>query len=104
MGSPQSCMSLPIQLYQVLCSPHGRYLLPYMKLHWNWSVVLSWGMIFALGLSAFGIFQVDSRAQGSTSEQFEEAALRAVTEKYFAAYGKKDLAGVVALWSEKSPH
>src|SRR5262249_26138061 len=50
---------------------------------------------------AFGFSQVDSRAQESPSE---EAALRAVVESYFAAYGKKDLAGVVALWSEKSPN
>jgi CHAT domain-containing protein/Tfp pilus assembly protein PilF len=35
--------------------------------------------------------------------QAEEAALRAVVEKFFAAYGKKDLAGMMALWSEKSP-
>jgi CHAT domain-containing protein/Tfp pilus assembly protein PilF len=34
--------------------------------------------------------------------QTEEAALRAVVEKFFAAYGKKDLAGLAALWSEKS--
>src|SRR5262249_49852329 len=50
---------------------------------------------------AFGFSQVDSRAQESPSD---EAALRAVVEKYFAAYGKKDLAGVIALWSEKSPN
>src|SRR5215813_3612188 len=34
----------------------------------------------------------------------EEAALRAVVESYYAACGKKDLVGVVALWSEKSPN
>jgi CHAT domain-containing protein/tetratricopeptide (TPR) repeat protein len=33
----------------------------------------------------------------------EEAALRAVIDKYFSAFGKKDLAGIVALWNEKSP-
>src|SRR5215470_2525544 len=31
------------------------------------------------------------------------ALLRVVVEEYFSAYGKKDLAGVVALWSESSP-
>ncbi|HKX33440.1 MAG TPA: tetratricopeptide repeat protein [Blastocatellia bacterium] len=34
----------------------------------------------------------------------EEEALRAVVERYFATYGRKDLAGVVALWSENSPN
>jgi CHAT domain-containing protein/uncharacterized protein HemY len=33
----------------------------------------------------------------------EEAALRAVTEKFFTAYAGKDLEGIMALWSEKSP-
>ena len=61
------------------------------------------GKTVAFGLSALGLLQVDSRAQGSASEPLEEAALRLVIEKYFSAYGKKDLAGVVALWSEKSP-
>src|SRR5262245_41920528 len=56
-------------------------------------------MMFALSLSTLGFPQVDSQAQGS----FEETALRALVEKYFSAYGKKDLAGVVALWSEKAP-
>jgi CHAT domain-containing protein/Tfp pilus assembly protein PilF len=61
------------------------------------------GKTIAFGLSALDLLQVDSRAQGSASEQLEEAALRVVIEKYFSAYGKKDLAGVVALWSEKAP-
>ena len=33
----------------------------------------------------------------------DEAALRALVEKFFAAYAKKDLDGFMALWSEKSP-
>src|SRR5262249_50910448 len=57
-----------------------------------------------LSLSAFSFLQVDSYAQDSSSSQFEEAALRSIVEKFFSAYGKKDLAGVVALWSEKSPN
>jgi CHAT domain-containing protein len=39
----------------------------------------------------------------AASAPSEEATLRAVIESYFSAYGKKDLAGLVALWSEKSP-
>src|SRR5262249_36920448 len=31
-------------------------------------------------------------------------SLHAIVEKYFAAYGRKDLAGVVELWSERSPN
>ena len=41
--------------------------------------------------------------QSTSSAPFEEASLRVVVEEYFSAYGKKDLAGVVALWSESSP-
>src|SRR5262245_65939991 len=41
--------------------------------------------------SVFGIAQVDSRTQNSTSGPFDEAALRAIVERYFAAHGKKDL-------------
>ena len=41
--------------------------------------------------------------QSTSSAPFEEASLRVVVDEYFSAYGKKDLAGVVALWSEKSP-
>ncbi|HEU0176923.1 MAG TPA: CHAT domain-containing tetratricopeptide repeat protein [Blastocatellia bacterium] len=41
--------------------------------------------------------------QSTPSAPFEEASLRVVVEEYFSAYGKKDLAGVVALWSESSP-
>jgi CHAT domain-containing protein/tetratricopeptide (TPR) repeat protein len=51
----------------------------------------------------FGLPQGDSRAQGNSSVPLEEAVLRAVVERYFSAYGRKDLAGVVALWSERSP-
>src|SRR5262245_12938235 len=42
-------------------------------------------------------------SQTTSSAQLEEASLREVVEEYFSAYGKKDLAGVVALWSESSP-
>jgi hypothetical protein len=76
----------------------------YMNRRWDRNIILSLGMMFALGLSAFSFHQVDFRAQGNASGQFEGAALRVVVEKYFAAYGKKDLAGIVALWSEKSPN
>src|SRR5215468_5822443 len=41
--------------------------------------------------------------QSASSAPFEEASLQVVVEEYFSAYGKKDLAGVVALWSESSP-
>jgi CHAT domain-containing protein/tetratricopeptide (TPR) repeat protein len=60
-------------------------------------------MMLTFRHSGFGLPQGDSRAQGKSSAPFEEAALRFVVERYFSAYGKKDLAGVVALWSERSP-
>src|SRR5688572_10965335 len=61
------------------------------------------GRTSAFGLSALVLPQVDSRGQMAASAPSEEATLRAVIESYFSAYGKKDLAGLVALWSEKSP-
>src|SRR5262249_5343859 len=61
-------------------------------------------MMLAFCLSAFSFPRAETCPQDSTSAQFEEAALRNVVEKYFAAYARKDLAGVVALWSEKSPN
>lgn len=39
----------------------------------------------------------------ATEQGSEESALRAVMEKFFAAHEKKDLAQMLALWSEKSP-
>jgi CHAT domain-containing protein/tetratricopeptide (TPR) repeat protein len=62
-----------------------------------------WEMILAISLLAPGFVQADSRPQTADSRQSEVPALRAVIEKYFIAYGKKDLASVLALWSEKSP-
>jgi CHAT domain-containing protein/predicted negative regulator of RcsB-dependent stress response len=61
------------------------------------------GKTVAFGLSALSLLQVDSRAQDSASEPLEEPVLHLVIEKYFSAYGKKDMAGLVALWSKKSP-
>jgi CHAT domain-containing protein len=37
------------------------------------------------------------------AQNADEAALRALVEKFFAAYTKKNLDGVMALWSAKSP-
>ena len=39
----------------------------------------------------------------SSSPAAEEAAVRAVAEKYFALYAGKDLEGLMSLWSAKSP-
>jgi hypothetical protein len=67
------------------------------------SLMLFWGLIFVC-LSVFDFIPTDSRAQSAASTPSEEAALRAVVESYYSACGKKGLAGVVALWSEKSPN
>jgi hypothetical protein len=42
-------------------------------------------------ISIFDFVQIDSRAQSTDSTPFEEAAMRAVVESYYAARGKKDL-------------
>jgi len=62
--------------------------------------MVSCSLIHAFCLSVLGLLQVNSRAQTAATAPSEEAALRAVIESYFSAYGKKDLAGLVALWSE----
>jgi tetratricopeptide (TPR) repeat protein len=67
------------------------------------SLIVFWGLTFVC-ISIFDFVQIDSRAQSAAPAQSEDADLRAVVESYFAACGKKDLAGVVALWSERSPN
>ncbi len=71
--------------------------MPHTKRHW------AWGIILAFCLSPFGFTQDNSPTQSLASAPSDEASLRVVVEKFFTAYGKKDLAGVLALWSEKSP-
>jgi tetratricopeptide (TPR) repeat protein len=43
---------------------------------------------------------IATSAYGQTAD---EAALRSLTEKFFAAYAKQDLDALMALWSDKSP-
>jgi hypothetical protein len=71
--------------------------MPHAKHHW------AWGIALAFCLLPFGFTQDSPPTRSLVSAQSDEAALRDVVGKYFIAYGKKDLAGVVALWSEKSP-
>jgi CHAT domain-containing protein/tetratricopeptide (TPR) repeat protein len=66
--------------------------------------LLPLGLTLALGMSAFAFVHVNSRAQSAASASSEEDGLRSVVEKCFVACSKKDLAGVVSLWSEKSPN
>jgi CHAT domain-containing protein/uncharacterized protein HemY len=64
------------------------------------------GLRVIAGAVCLGLLVLAQSSPGSAraiAAQTEEAALRAVVEKFYAAYVKKDLAGVMALWSEKSP-
>src|SRR5262249_29182611 len=74
-----------------------------VKRGYSQSLIVFWGLML-ICISIFDFVQIDSRAQSAASTPSEEAALRAVVESYYAACGKKDLAGIVALWSEKSPN
>jgi CHAT domain-containing protein/tetratricopeptide (TPR) repeat protein len=76
----------------------------YVNLRWTRRGLLPLGLTLALGMSAFAFVQVNSRAQSAASASSEEDGLRSVVEKCFVACSKKDLAGVVSLWSEKSPN
>jgi len=67
------------------------------KLHWSRVLVA------VVCLALLGLAQDKPGSVSAAAAQAEEADLRAVVEKFYAAYGKKDLAGVMALWSEKSP-
>jgi CHAT domain-containing protein/tetratricopeptide (TPR) repeat protein len=76
----------------------------YVKTRWTRRGLLPLGLTLALGMSAFAFVQVNSRAQSAASASSEEDGLRSVVEKCFVACSKKDLAGAMALWSEKSPN
>src|SRR5215470_4956347 len=75
-----------------------------VKLPRVWSSLLPPGLILALGIFVFNLVRIDSHAQGAASAAPEAAALGAAVESYFAACDRKDLEGVVALWSDRSPN
>src|SRR5262245_45270103 len=76
----------------------------YVKPRWTRRDLLPLGLTLALGMSAFAFVQINSRAQSAASASSEEDSLRSAVEKCFVACSKKDMASVVALWSEKSPN
>jgi CHAT domain-containing protein/lipopolysaccharide biosynthesis regulator YciM len=75
-----------------------------VKLPRVWSSLLPPRLMLALGIFVFNLVRIDSYAQGAASAAPEDAALGAAVESYFAACDRKDLAGVVALWSDRSPN
>jgi hypothetical protein len=75
-----------------------------VKLPRVWSSLLPPGLMLALGIFVFNLVRIDSHAQGTASAAPDDAALGAGVESYFAACDRKDLAGVVALWSDRSPN
>ena len=75
-----------------------------VKLPRVWRSLLPPGLTLALGIFVFNLVQIDSYAQSAASAAPEDAALGAAVESYFAACDRKDLAGAVALWSDRSPN
>jgi len=71
---------------------------------WIREIIFPWIMALAACTSSFGFTQTLSGAKTTAAMSTEEVALRVVVEKFFAAYGKKDLFSVMELWSEKSPN
>ena len=55
-------------------------------------------LLVVLGLGVAGLLPL-----ALADDKADETAVRAVAQRYFAAYAKKDLDGFMALWSEKSP-
>jgi CHAT domain-containing protein/uncharacterized protein HemY len=74
-----------------------------VKRRYTPGLILIGGLLF-ISISVFDFVRIDSCAQSAASTISEEAALRAVVESYYAACDKKDMAGVMALWSNKSPN
>jgi CHAT domain-containing protein/Tfp pilus assembly protein PilF len=60
-------------------------------------------ILLAFCFSLFSFAEDAPLAHNPAPQPSDEAALRALVEKFFAAYSKKDLAGVLELWSGKSP-
>jgi CHAT domain-containing protein/tetratricopeptide (TPR) repeat protein len=59
--------------------------------------------VLAQSMGSPSVLLIQQAAQSRASAPSEEAALRAVIENYFSAYGRKDLEGVIGLWSERAP-
>ncbi|HKX30201.1 MAG TPA: hypothetical protein VJ302_21100, partial [Blastocatellia bacterium] len=78
--------------------------MPFVKPRYPRSLVISGGLFLVFCLSCFDDLRLVSRAQTRAPAPSDEPSLRAAVENYFAAYGRKDLARVVAFWSEKSPN
>jgi CHAT domain-containing protein len=76
----------------------------YVRRRRMWSIMLYWSVTLCFSLAAINLGQADSHIQSRTTAQSEEAILRVVVDRYLAAYGKKDLAGITALWGEGSPN
>src|SRR5215831_445967 len=58
-----------------------------------------WRAILALAAIALTAF----RMPASSMQKDDAPEIRAVVERFFAAYGQKDLSALMALWNEKSP-
>src|SRR5262245_5844236 len=61
---------------------------------------LSAGGVLALGLALHLAYCTPLFA---SEQSGDEAVLRSLTERFFAAHQKKDLDELISLWSEKSP-
>ncbi len=64
-------------------------------------------LLFALGIFSL-VFIMPGRASVTSppptpQQSGDEVAVRALVERFFAAYQKEDLEGLMLLWSEKSP-
>ncbi|MFP5262211.1 MAG: hypothetical protein ACLGJB_09940 [Blastocatellia bacterium] len=66
------------------------------SIHTRLHVVLSWCCLLTLTYS--GVPRIASAQSGR-----DDAALRELVEKFFDLYQRRELAGLMALWSERSP-
>src|SRR5215831_1984698 len=58
-----------------------------------------WRAILALAAIALASF----RMPASSMQKDDSPEIRAVVERFFAAYGQEDLSAIMALWNDKSP-
>src|SRR5689334_18723741 len=66
------------------------------SMHARLGVILRWSCLLTLICSS--VLPVAAAQSGG-----DDAALRKLVEKFFDLYQKRDLEGLMALWSEKSP-
>lgn len=68
----------------------------YFAKQWRQCITPMWGLVFVVCLAL-------GAPPPTAAQAADESALRALLERFFAAYQKKDMAGLTTLWSKAAP-